>query len=85
VRAWIDHPALELGRCPAAGRVRHRRGGGFPLDECLLRAVVPGFALPPWADLTDWPALARAAGEEVDPEGWRRWAAERFPDPGPEP
>jgi hypothetical protein len=55
------------------------------LDECLLRAVVPGFAPPPREGLTDWAALAKLAGEEVDLEGWRRWAAERFPDPGPEP
>jgi hypothetical protein len=59
----------------------------FTLEDRLLRAVVPGFEPPPWEDVTDWPALARAAGEEMDPEGWRRWAAERFPDPdpGPEP
>jgi hypothetical protein len=42
------------------------------LDECLLQEVVPGFRPPSWQDLTDWPALAKLAGEEVDPAGWRR-------------
>jgi hypothetical protein len=85
VPAWIKHAALELGWGPAAVAYAAAAGVALTLDECLLREVVPGFAPPPWEDLTDWPALARAAGEEVDPEGWRRWAAERFPDPGPEP
>jgi hypothetical protein len=55
------------------------------LDGCLLREVVAGFEPPPWEDATDWPALARVAGEEMDPEGWRRWAAKPFPDSGLEP
>ena len=53
--------------------------------------------LPPWRDTpdpavtcpegcaeTNWPALADAAGEPLDPEGWAAWMAERLahPDPG---
>ena len=73
-------PALaDIQACAAAAAVV------AALDECQPRDVVAGFEPPPWEDLTDWPALAELAGEEVDLEGWRRWAAERFPDPGPEP
>ena len=93
-RAAASRPRCARGsitrRSNSAGaplRVAHAAAVGVALtpDECLLRAVVPGFAPPPWEDPTDWPALAGLAGEEVDPAGWRRWAAERFPDPGPEP
>jgi hypothetical protein len=81
---WVASLAVAAG---APLRVAYATAAAvvLTLDECLLRAVVPGFCPPPWDDLTDWPALAKLAGEEVDLEGWRRWAAERFPDPGPEP
>jgi hypothetical protein len=81
---WVASLAVAAG---APLRVAYATAAGvvLTLHECLLREVVPDFEPPPWEDLTDWPALAKIAGEEVDLERWKRWAAERFPDPGLEP
>jgi hypothetical protein len=91
--------AASRPRCARGSITRRSHSAGAPLEvafataaavaltlgECLLREVATGFRPPPWEDLTDWPALAKVAGEEVDLEAWRRWAAARFPDPGPAP
>jgi len=91
--------AASRPRCARGSITRRSNSAGAPLrvayataagvvltlDECLLRAVMPGFAPPPWADPTDWPSLTELAGEEVALEGWRRWAAVRFPDSRSEP
>jgi hypothetical protein len=84
IMPWVAFLAVAAGAPPRAG---HATAAAvvLTLDECLLRAVVPGFEPPPWQDLTDWAALARVAGEEVDREGWWRWAAKPFPDSGLEP
>jgi hypothetical protein len=81
---WVASLAVAAGAPP---RVAYATAAGvvLTLDECLLREVVPDFRPPPWEDLTDWPALAKLANEEVDPEDWKCWAAGRFPDPGSEP
>jgi hypothetical protein len=84
IMPWVAFLAVAAG---APLRVAYATAAAvaLTLDECLLQEVVPGFRPPPWQDLTDWPALAKLAGEEMDLERWQRWAAERFPDPGPGP
>ena len=98
VRDRDRRAAASWPRCARGSITRRSNSAGAPLrvayataaaavlalDECLLREVVPGFKPPPWQDPTDWAALAKLAGEEVDVKGWRRWAAERFPEPGSE-
>ena len=57
----------------------------------LVAEVARECDLPPWTDSPDppvtcpegfeavnWPALAEAAGEPLDPEAWAAWARERF-------
>ena len=57
----------------------------------LVAEVARECSLPPWTDNPDppvtcpegfeavnWPALAEAAGEPLDPEAWAAWARERF-------
>ncbi len=56
----VDAP-LRVAHATAAAVI-------FTLEDRLLRAVVPGFVPPRWEDLTDWPALAKLANEEVDLE-----------------
>jgi hypothetical protein len=60
--------AASRPRCARGSITRRSNSAGTPLfvafaaavvltlRECLLRAVAPGFAPPPWQDLTDWPA-----------------------------
>lgn len=50
--------------------------------ECGLRPWAveddPGVIVPDCFEAVDWPRLAAMAGEPLDLDGWRAWAAERF-------